>query len=187
MAQHFKDLTGVTIEDIVIDTAGDGLVLENCRDVTIARVTINTCDGDGIRLIGCTGVAIVDCAVYGYDTGSVADGTFRYRTPWPQGGIKVLASSDITVSAVVLEHCQGLVLDTVDDVRVHGLSMTDICGIPLILRGRGRRVDLGDIDVCNVMSGPRAVQPDRVPAERPGQCGQCGNDDHEGDRVGQCA
>jgi hypothetical protein len=167
---RFTGLTTVTIEDHVIDTAGDGLVIEGCHDITIARVTINACHGDGIRLIGSTGVTITDCTVYGYDTGSVLDGTFRHRTPWPRGGITVFASREVRLSTVVLEHCQGLVLDTVDDVTVRGISMTDICGVPLSLRGRGRRVDISDIDVCNVMSGPRAVQPDRVPAERPDQC-----------------
>jgi polygalacturonase len=168
---HLAGLTNVTIEDLVIDNAGDGIVLDDCHDITIARVTINTCDGDGIRVTGSSGVSISDCAVYGYDTGTVVDGTYRYETPWPLGGIKILAgSTDVTVSTVVFEHCRGLVLDTVDDVTVKGLSMTDVCGMPLVLRGRGRRVDISDIDVCNVMSGPRTVQPVHVPAERPDQC-----------------
>ncbi|MCE7002642.1 right-handed parallel beta-helix repeat-containing protein [Kibdelosporangium philippinense] len=164
-----RGLTGVTIEDIVIDTAGDGIVLENCHNVTIARVTVNTCDGDGIRVIDSSGIAIIDCVIYGYDTGSCADGTFRCRTAWPRGGINVIGSRDVTVSTVVFEHCRGLLLDTVDDVSVCGVSMTDICGDPLTLRGRGRRLDLSEIDVRNVMSGPRAVKPDAVAAERPGQ------------------
>nr|WP_042196181.1 right-handed parallel beta-helix repeat-containing protein [Kibdelosporangium sp. MJ126-NF4] len=161
-------LTGVTIEDLVIDTAGDGLVLEHCRDVTIARVMVNA--GDGIRLVDSTNVSIEDCAVYGYETGSVVDGTFTRACDQPRGGITVSGSRNVTLSATVLEHSRGLVLDTVDDVAVRGLHMADVWGTPLVLRRRGRRLQLGDIDVCNVMSGPRAVQPVHVPAERPDQC-----------------
>ncbi|ALG11286.1 right-handed parallel beta-helix repeat-containing protein [Kibdelosporangium phytohabitans] len=169
---HLTGLSGVTIEDVLIDTGGDGIVIDNCRDVTIARVIVNACDGDGIRVRGSANVSIEDCAIYGYDTGSAVDGTFTCAHPGPRGGIRVLADSrDVTLTSTVIEHSQGLVLDAVDDVVVRGLHMADVCGAPLTLRGRGRRLDIGDIDVCNVLSDvPRAVQPAHVPAERPHQC-----------------
>ncbi|ONI86457.1 hypothetical protein ALI144C_11095 [Actinosynnema sp. ALI-1.44] len=168
---HLTGLTGVTIEDMVIDTDGDGIVLDDCRDITISRVLVNACGGHGIRLTNSAHVSIEDCAVYGYDTGSVAAGTFTFLHPRPCGGIRVLSGSrDITLTSTVIEHSRGLVLDTVDDVVVRGLHMADVLGVPLVVRGRGRRVDIGDIDILNVLSDvARPVQPVHIPAERPRQ------------------
>ena len=155
-------LTGVDdllIEGVTADTNRDGFDIDCCERVTIRDCRVNTVNDDAI-VLKCSyalgypkptaDVLIEDCAVSGYDVGSLLDGSCTTQTEkapdgdGPTGRIKLGTESNggfrrITVRRCSFTHCRGLALETVDgaameDIEVSDLTMHDICNSPIYIR-----------------------------------------------------
>ena len=155
-------LTGVDdllIEGVTADTNRDGFDIDCCERVTIRNCRVNTVNDDAI-VLKCSyalgrekptaQVLIEDCAVSGYDVGSLLDGSCTTRTEkapdgdGPTGRIKLGTESNggfrhITIRRCSFTHCRGLALETVDgaameEIDVSDLTMHDICNSPLYIR-----------------------------------------------------
>jgi polygalacturonase len=169
---HFALLaTGVdflNIDQVDIDTNRDGFDIDACRDVKITRCRVNSPNDDAIVLKSSFGlgyarsmerVTVTNCAVSGFDLGTMLDGT-RQRTQQiapdrdgVTGRIKIGTESNggfknITISDCTFERCRGLALESVDggvieDVIVKNLTMKEVTTAPLFIRlgNRGRGPD----------------------------------------------
>src|SRR5215204_4129632 len=163
---HFAILaTGVdnlTIDNLKIDTNRDGIDIDACRHVRISNTTVNSPFDDGICLKSSYGlgfaratenVTITNCAVSGYDEGTLLNGTYKreykgYSHDSPTGRIKFGTESNggfknVTISNCVFDYSRGLALETVDgglleDVTINNITMRDITNAPIFLR-LGRR------------------------------------------------
>ncbi len=171
-------LTGVDdllIERVTADTNRDGFDIDCCERVTIRDCRVNTVNDDAI-VLKCSyalgyakptaHVLIEDCAVSGYDVGSLLNGTCTTQAEkapdgdGPTGRIKLGTESNggfrhIRIRRCTFTHCRGLALETVDgaameDIDVSDLTMHDICNSPLYIR-------LGDR-----MRAPEGFHPSRV-------------------------
>jgi len=160
---HFGILaTGVdnlTIDNLRIDTNRDGMDIDCCRNVRIARCSVNSPWDDAIVLKSSYAlgfarstemVTISDCQVSGdYEEGTLLDGTFRRFDPnrkdvWHTGRIKFGTESNggfknITISNCAFDGCHGLALESVDgalleDVAITNLTMHDIYDAPFFIR-----------------------------------------------------
>ena len=189
---HFAILaTGtrdVHIHDLTIDTERDGIDLDCVRHAVVERCRVNTPNDDAIviksslalgRPIGSEDVTIRQCAVSGYDLGTMLDGTRRKTQLLAPdrdrvtGRIKLGTESNGGYRRVLIEdcsftHCRGLALATVDggameDVVVRRITMRDVTTAPLFLRLGARRrgpagtgvgtirgVSLSDIDATGI-------------------------------------
>jgi len=160
---HFAVLaTGVDdlrLENLCIDTNRDGLDIDGCRRVAVRGCSVNTPNDDAIVLkssfaLGerrpCEDVLIEDCAVSGFDPGTMLDGT-RGRTQVfspdrdrVTGRIKIGTESSgdfrrIKINRCTFERSRGLALETVDggvieDVEATNLTLSDVTTAPLFLR-----------------------------------------------------
>ena len=101
-------------------------------------------------------MTITNCQVYGYDHGSLLDGTFRTEfkdeTPGANhcitGRLKLGTESNggfknITVSNCVFEHSRGICIETADggaieDVLIDNISMRDVTDTPFFIRLNAR-------------------------------------------------
>ena len=160
-AGHFAVLaTGtdnLTLEDVRIDTNRDGINVDCCKNVRIAKCSVNSPWDDGICLkssfalgeIRATeNVTVSDCYVTGgFALGTMLDGSFRRidaNDGQPTGRIKCGTESnggfkDIAITNCIFESCRGLALESVDggsieDIAVTGLTMRDIRNAPFFLR-----------------------------------------------------
>ena len=191
---HFAVLaTGVdnlTIDNLKIDTNRDGLDLDSCRNVRISNSSVNSPNDDAIVLkssyaLGFArateNVTITNCAVSGYDIGSLLDATYKKNVTeapdkdGPAGRIKLGTESNggfknITISNIVFDHCRGLALETVDgglleDVSVSNITMRDVMNPPIFLRlgqrmrgpagtpvGQLRRININNLVAYNADS-----------------------------------
>ena len=173
---HFALLaTGVdnlTIDSLKVDTNRDGFDIDACRNVRISNCSVNSPNDDAIVLkssfaLGFArateNVTITNCAVSGYDIGSLLDATYKRNVKeapdrdGPTGRLKFGTESNggfknITISNIVFDHCRGLALETVDgglleDVAITNITMRDVKNSPIFLRLGGR------------MRGPKGVAP----------------------------
>lgn len=189
---HFAILaTGVdnlTIDNLKIDTNRDGIDIDACRQVRISNTTVNSPFDDGICLKSSYGlgfaratenVTITNCAVSGYDEGTLLDGTYKreykgYSHDSPTGRIKFGTESNggfknITISNCIFDYSRGLALETVDgalleDVTINNITMRDVVNSPIFIRlgnrargpketttvGELRRVMISNIVAYNV-------------------------------------
>jgi len=159
---HFAILaTGVdnlTIDNLKIDTNRDGIDIDACRHVRISNTTVNSPFDDGICLKSSYGlgfaratenVTITNCAVSGYDEGTLLNGTYKreykgYSHDSPTGRIKFGTESNggfknITISNCVFDYSRGLALETVDgglleDVTITNITMRDVVNSPIFIR-----------------------------------------------------
>ena len=159
---HFGILaTGVdhlAIDHLKIDTNRDGMDIDACRDVHVTDCSVNSPWDDGICLKSSDGlgtprdtedVTITGCYVSGdYREGAMLDGTWRRFAPEEKvprtGRIKFGTESmggfrRIAVTNCVLDHCNGLAIESVDggvieDVVVSNLTMHDVTAAPIFLR-----------------------------------------------------
>jgi polygalacturonase len=160
---HFAVLaTGVDdlrLEALTIDSNRDGLDIDGCRRVIVRGCRVNTPNDDAIVLkssfaLGerrpCEDVLIEDCAVSGFDLGTMIDGTFgRTQVFSPDrdrvtGRIKIGTESSgdfrrIKINRCLFERSRGLALETVDggvieDVEATNLIMREVTTAPLFLR-----------------------------------------------------
>ncbi len=160
---HFAVLaTGVddlTIENLLIDSNRDGIDIDGCRRVIVRGCRVNTPNDDAIVLKSSFAlgerrpvedVLIEDCAVSGFDPGTLIDGTYgRTQLLSPDldrvtGRIKIGTESSgdfrrINIRNCTFERSRGLALESVDggtieDVVASNLTMRDVTTAPIFLR-----------------------------------------------------
>ncbi len=166
---HFGILaTGVDnliIDNVRVDADRDGFDIDCCQNVMISNCVINSPTDDGLCLkssfaLGYArdtkNVTITNCQVYGYDHGTLMDGTcktdFIDEAPGVNhcitGRLKLGTESNggfknITVSNCVFEHSRGLAIETADggiieDVLFDNITMRDITDTPFFIRLNAR-------------------------------------------------
>ena len=166
---HFCILaTGVdnlTIDNVRVDTNRDGFDIDCCKNVRISNCNVNAPEDDGICLkssfaLGYArpteNVTITNCQIYGYDEGSLMDGTYKteFRDEAPHtnhcvtGRLKLGTESNggfknIAVSNCVFEHSRGLCIETADggaieDIVFDNITMRDITDTPFFIRLNAR-------------------------------------------------
>ena len=160
---HFAVLaTGVDdllLEALNIDSNRDGIDIDGCRRVIVRGCRVNTPNDDAIVLkssfaLGerrpCEDVLIEDCAVSGFDLGTMIDGTractqvFSPDRDRVTGRIKIGTESSgdfrrIKINRCLFERSRGLALETVDggvieDVEATHLTLREVTTAPLFLR-----------------------------------------------------
>lgn len=166
---HFCILaTGVdnlTIDNVRADADRDAFDIDCCKNVVISNCIINSPTDDGLCLkssyaLGYArpteNVTITNCQVFGYDHGTMLDGTFKteFRDEQPDakhsitGRLKLGTESNggfknITVSNCVFEHSRGLAIETADggiieDILMDNITMRDITDTPFFIRLNAR-------------------------------------------------
>lgn len=147
---------GVVIEDVVIDTNRDGIDIDGCAEVRIARCRVNSPWDDGICIKSSLGggiarpvenVVVEHCYVSGFVEGTLHDGTKRREIQHrggPLGRIKLGTEGSggfrrIVIRDCTFEFCRGLALEQVDgsfmeDVEVTNLTMRDVMNAPIFIR-----------------------------------------------------
>lgn len=161
---HFAILASachdMAIENVFIDTNRDGIDIDGCSNVRIARCTVNSPWDDGICLKSSCGsgllrpaenITISDCYVSGFVEGTLLDGTrsrlFQHRGG-PIGRIKLGTEAsggfrNVAITNCVFEFCRGLALEQVDgammeNIVVSNISMRDVMNAPIFIRLGGR-------------------------------------------------
>lgn len=150
----------LTLDNLTIDTNRDGMDIDACKNVRVSNCSVNSPWDDGICLKSShalgearltENITITNCAVSGYDEGTLLDGT-RQRKARQRGGpigrIKFGTEAgggfrNITISNCVFDYCRGLALEQVDggvleDVTITNISMRDVVNAPLFIRLGGR-------------------------------------------------
>ncbi len=166
---HFCILaTGVdnlTIDNVRVDADRDGFDIDCCKNVLISNCIVNSPTDDGICLkssfaLGSArateNVTITNCQVFGYDHGSLMDGTFKTEfkdeTPGANhcitGRLKLGTESNggfknIAVSNCVFERSRGLCIETADggaieDIVFDNITMRDVTDTPFFIRLNAR-------------------------------------------------
>ena len=166
---HFCILaTGIdnlTIDNVRADADRDAFDIDCCKNVRISNCNINSPTDDGLCLKSSFGlgyaratenVTITNCHVYGYDHGTLMDGTFKkdFKDEAPNakhsitGRLKMGTESNggfknITVSNCVFEHSRGLAIETADggiieDIVIDNITMRDITDTPFFIRLNAR-------------------------------------------------
>jgi len=147
---------GVVIEDVLIDTNRDGIDIDGCANVRIARCRVNSPWDDGICIKSSLGGGIVrpvenvvveHCAVSGFVEGTLHDGTRRREIQHrggPLGRIKLGTEGsggfrNIVIRDCTFEFCRGLALEQVDgsfmeNIVVTNLAMRDVMNAPIFIR-----------------------------------------------------
>ena len=166
---HFCILaTGVDnliIHNVRADADRDGFDIDACKNVVISNCIINSPTDDGLCLkssfaLGYArdteNVTITNCQVFGYDHGTMMDGTFKseFIDEAPEanhaitGRLKLGTESNggfknITVSNCVFERSRGIAIETADggsieDILFNNITMRDITETPLFIRLNAR-------------------------------------------------
>ncbi len=166
---HFCILaTGVdnlTIDNVRADADRDAFDIDCCKNVRISNCNINSPADDGLCLkssfaLGYArateNVTITNCQVYGYDHGTLMNGTFQknFKDEQPganhsiTGRFKMGTESNggfrnITVSNCVFEHSRGICIETADggiieDILIDNISMKDVTDTPFFIRLNAR-------------------------------------------------
>ena len=166
---HFCILaTGVDnliIDNVRADADRDGFDIDACKNVVISNCIINSPTDDGLCLkssfaLGYArateNVTITNCQVYGYDHGTMMDGTFKTEfideAPGANhaitGRLKLGTESNggfknITVSNCVFERSRGLCIQTADgglieDILFDNITMRDVTDTPFFIRLNAR-------------------------------------------------
>lgn len=160
---HFAILTtgcdDILIEDLAIDTNRDAIDIDGCRDVVIRRCRVNSPNDDAIVLKSSYAlgevrlterVEISDCAVMGFDPGTMFDGTYgRTQQLAPDqdrmtGRIKLGTEStggfrDIVIRNCTFERSRGLAIENVDggvleNILCENLTLTEVTTAPIFIR-----------------------------------------------------
>ena len=178
---HFGILaTGVdnlTIDNVRIDADRDGFDIDACKNVIISNCLINSPTDDGLCLKSSfapgyarttENVTITNCQIFGYDHGTMMDGTFQRKFKDEQPGanhsitgrLKLGTESNggfknITVSNCIFERSRGIAIETADggaieDVLIDKITMRDVTDTPFFIRlnARMRGPEGTQVGVC---------------------------------------
>ncbi|MGV1685044.1 rhamnogalacturonidase [Sphingopyxis sp. NJF-3] len=151
--------SGMTIDNLRVDTDRDGIDIDCCRDVKISNCTVNAHKDDAIvlkssyaleRKVMCEDVTIIGCKTSGYALGTMLDGSYRlsdYRAPddvGVLGRIKLGTDSvggfrNILVTGCTCENSRGLQMGAIDggtleDVTFSDITMRNIVNHPIFVR-----------------------------------------------------
>jgi polygalacturonase len=186
---------GLTVENLLVDTNRDGLDIDGCRRVSVRGCRVNTPNDDAIVLkagyslgerLPTEDVVIAQCAVSGFDPGTLYDGThgrtqlFSPDRDRVTGRIKIGTESSgdfrrIRIADCTFERSRGLALETVDggvieDVVCENLRMDDVTTAPIFLRlgarlrgpegitpGAIRNVIIRNVQATNVLGNYAAL------------------------------
>ncbi len=166
---HFCVLaTGVDnliIDNVRVDADRDGFDIDACKNVVVSNCIINSPVDDGLCLkssfaLGYArateNVTITNCQVYGYDHGSLMDGTFKseFIDEAPDanhcitGRLKLGTESNggfknITISNCVFERSRGIAIESADgglieDILIDNITMRDVTDTPFFIRLNAR-------------------------------------------------
>lgn len=166
---HFCLLaTGVDnliIDNVKVDADRDGFDIDCCKNVTISNCIINSPTDDGLCFkssyaLGYArvteNVTVTNCQIYGYDHGTLMDGTFKseFLDEDPNanhcitGRLKFGTESNggfknIAVSNCVFERSRGIAIETADggtieDLIFDNVTMRDITDTPFFIRLNAR-------------------------------------------------
>ncbi len=166
---HFCILaTGVdnmTIDNVRADADRDAFDIDCCRNVTISNCFINSPTDDGLCLKSSFGlgyarvtenITITNCQIYGYDHGTLLDGTFQteFKDEQPGAGhcitgrLKLGTESNggfrnIAISNCVFERSRGICIETADggaieDITLNNITMRDVPDTPFFIRLNAR-------------------------------------------------
>jgi len=166
---HFCILaTGVdnlTIDNVRADADRDGFDIDACKNVIVSNCIINSPTDDGLCLkssfaLGYArateNVTITNCQVFGYDHGTLMDGTFKteFKDEDPgakhsiTGRLKLGTESNggfknIAVSNCVFERSRGIAIETADgglieDIIFNNITMRDVTDTPFFIRLNAR-------------------------------------------------
>lgn len=157
---HFAILAtacdGVAIENVFIDTNRDGIDIDGCANVRIARCQVNSPWDDGICIKSSLGggvlrpvenVTVSDCYVSGFVEGTLYDGTKRREIQHrggPIGRVKLGTEGsggfrNIVIRDCTFEFCRGLALEQVDgsfmeSIVATNLTMREVMNAPVFIR-----------------------------------------------------
>ena len=151
--------SGMTIDNLRIDTDRDGIDVDCSRDVKISNCTVNAHKDDAIvlkssyvleRKIMCEDVTIIGCKTSGYALGTMLDGTYKpsdYRAPddvGVLGRIKLGTDSvggfrNVLVTGCTCENSRGLQMGAIDggtleDVTFSDITMRNVVNHPIFVR-----------------------------------------------------
>lgn len=159
---HFAILatgcTGMTIDNVVIDTDRDGINLDCCRSVTVSNCRINAPNDDALcpkssfalgRAVITEDLTIVNCQLSAFEEGTLLDGTMKPSRN-KNGRIKFGTESNggfrnVTIANCTFRGCRGLALEEVDggimeNISISNLTMMDVDDYPIyITLGRRNR------------------------------------------------
>jgi polygalacturonase len=153
---HFAIITTgcdlVTIDNVTIDTNRDGINLDCCTNTVVSNCRINSPFDDGLclkssyalqRPVITENVTITNCQLYGYEVGTLLDGT-RKPSQHQNGRIKLGTESNggfrnISVSNCIFRECRGLALEMVDggileNVTISNIAMMEVAWYPIFIR-----------------------------------------------------
>jgi len=153
---HFAIITTgcdlVTIDNVTLDTNRDGINLDCCTNVAVSNCRINSPFDDGLCLkssyalqqpVITENVTITNCQLYGYEVGTLLDGT-RKRSQHQNGRIKFGTESNggfrnISISNCTFRECRGLALEMVDggileNVTISNIAMLEVAWYPIFIR-----------------------------------------------------
>lgn len=153
------EVTDLTLADLTIDTIRDGIDLDCVRRARVERCRVNSPNDDAIvlktslglgRRSACEDVSIADCAVSGWDVGTLLDGTHgRTQELAPDrdrvtGRIKLGTESigdfrHIRITGCSFARSRGLAIESVDggtieDVVAEDLTLREVTTAPLFVR-----------------------------------------------------
>jgi polygalacturonase len=160
---HFAILvTGcddMTIDNVTMDTNRDGVDIDCCRNVMVSNCRINSPGDDALcpkssyalgRNVITENLTIVNCQVFGFEEGTLLDGTMKPSRS-KNGRIKFGTESNggfrnCTVANCTSRGCRGLALEEVDggimeNITINNLTMMDVAQYPIYItlgsRNRG--------------------------------------------------
>ena len=178
---HFAILlTGcniVSLDNLIIDTNGDGMDIDCCTNTTVSNCRVNSPNDDAIcpkssyalnRPLLTENLSIVNCQVSGFKEGTLLDGTMvPAKVGWSSGRIKFGTESNggfrnCVVSNCTFRSCNGLALEEVDggimdNIIVSNITMMDVVHYPIYVtlgrRNRGPKATTRMGTVQNILIG----------------------------------
>lgn len=135
-------LTGcdlMTLDNLTIDTNRDGIDIDACRNTTVSNCRVNGPGDDAIvlkssfalgRHIITENITITNCQVFGFEEGTLVDGTMKPRAK-ASGRIKLGTESsggfrNIAISNCTFRGCRGLAIEQVDGGILENVTITNI-------------------------------------------------------------